>query len=367
VLLAVLALGVLAGVMLAGRSLDAAGSSVSRGATGWLAARAYLERRGTPTRLVERPLQVSAEDEGEEGAAMLLPPAGKPGTLVLVFPWQSPALSPPLDAIHAHLAAGGDLLIGYSGEAAPAKAETDVLDALDATPDILPRASLVPWRWRIAMGKPWALTPSAAWRGAPPSLTLRKPRWVPSLPRDGALLSEPGGRVVAATWAFRGGRVLVLPAELLCNARLAEAANADLLESLRRHLHGPWRFDELHHGLVAAGEPLPTATGRGLDLVLLQLLLLYVVAAIALGRRLGPAWREAPPIVGSAASFLLRLGALHDRLGHHREGAELLLRRAGELDRRFTAGPALRRRAAEGDAAALVEVGRFIARSQRRG
>jgi hypothetical protein len=157
----------------------------------------------------------------------------------------------------------------------------------------------------------------------------------------------------------------MLPAELLCNARLRESAHAALLETLRRELPESWAFDELHHGLVRAGTPLPAATRLGFDLVLGQLALIYAVGALALAWRFGPAWRETPPLVGSAASFLLRLGRLHHRLGHHRQGAELLLRRAGELDRRFTPDPDMAALAARGDAEALVELGQRLARHDR--
>jgi len=160
---------------------------------------------------------------------------------------------------------------------------------------------------------------------------------------------------------------VVLPAELLANARLREPAHAALLETLRGWLSPPWRFDEYHHGLGATSrQAAASPTQRGLDLLLLQLLLVYLMAALALGRRLGPAWRETPPLAGSAGSFLLRLGTLHHRLGHHGDGAALLLRRAAELDRRLAPDASLRALAERGDAAALVEVGQSVARLQRR-
>jgi len=198
-------------------------------------------------------------------------------------------------------------------------------------------------------------------------LRLRAPRWLPELRREDALLLGPGGKVVAAAWRERRGRVVVLPAELLANARLSGPAHAALLETLNGWLDTPWRFDEYHHG---AGSPVARETGasleRGLDLLLLQLLLVYLMAVLALGRRLGPAWRETPPLAGSAGGFLLRLGTLHHRLGHHGDGAVLLLRRATELDRRLAPDASLRALAERGDAAALVEVGQSVARLQRR-
>jgi hypothetical protein len=172
-------------------------------------------------------------------------------------------------------------------------------------------------------------------------------------------------RTVVAAWRHGRGTVVALPAEALSNARLGSPAHGGLLETLRGWLGGPWVFDEYHHGLVEAAAELPSATRLGFDLMLAQLGLVYLVAVAALARRLGPAWRERPPLIGSAAVFLLRLGSLHHRLGHHRAGAELLLRRAGELDRRFTPDPDLVALAGRGDAAALVEVGQRVARRQR--
>src|SRR6185436_6542836 len=98
-------------------------------------------------------------------------------------------------------------------------------------------------------------------------------------------LLGPGGKVVAAAWRERRGRVVVMPAELLANARLRDPAHAALLETLRGWLDAPWRFDEYHHGLGApARRDTPTAVARGLDLLLLQLLLVYLMAALALSR-----------------------------------------------------------------------------------
>jgi len=359
--------GAVAGLVLASHRLDAASSTLSRGATGWLATRLYLQHRGASPEVLDRPLAAGA--------------AGG-GTLVLTFPWQSRALEIDHEALLAHLAEGGDLVVGYAADAIPSDAERAVLDTLEVDFMSLDPTALAPWRWRAEAKTPWTLRLAPRWlktmpplaAGAVPgrdvsaaALQLRPPRWLPRLPREDALLLGPGGKVVAAAWLARRGRVVVLPAELLANARLREPAHAALLETLRGWLGAPWRFDEYHHGLGApTRREAPTAVGRGLDLLLLQLLLVYLVAALALGRRLGPAWRESPPLAGSAGSFLLRLGTLHHRLGHHRDGAVLLLRRAAELDRRHAADEGLQALAARGDAAALVEVGQSVARLQRR-
>jgi hypothetical protein len=363
-LLLVVAVSVGSGLLLAGRDLQAAGSALARGSHGWLAARLYLEARGTATELLRAPL-------GEARAAATAAAARSPGTLVLVFPWQAHALDVEVHVLREHLQSGGDLLLAYSSEPTPGTVERLVLSSFGAFTDVLEPPSLSPLAWWREARAPWRLQPARRWRLAGSDtaavMELRRRGWLPTLGPGRALLLGPEDRVVAAAWRVGRGRVVALPAELLCNARLAAPANAALLETLRGWLRGPWRFDEYHHGLVEPGRAVPAATRRGFDLLLAQLGLLYVIAALALGRRLGPAWRERPPLAGGAAGFLLRLGALHHRLGHHRAGAELLLRRAAELDRRFAPQEQLVGLAARGDAAALVAVGQAVARQQREG
>ncbi len=155
--------------------------------------------------------------------------------------------------------------------------------------------------------------------------------------------------------------MVVLPADSLSNARLGEPGNADLLETLLRNLGPRWAFDEYHHGLVTV-RAADGVLGRTADLLLAHLVLLYLLAVLALARRQGPAWREAATVAGSTATFLLGLGALHHRLGHHAEGARLLLRRARELDRGLLLPSDLDRQAASAGPRELVEIARQVAR-----
>jgi hypothetical protein len=359
-LAAVLVVGALSGLVLARQRLDAASSTLSRGGTGWLAARLYLEqRRGAPVVLDRQ------QDVGSRPGR---------GTLVVSFPWQSRHLEVDVGLVLTHLAHGGDVLIGYAGEIAPSGAEDQLLSALGVRATPLQAPPLAPWSWRRVAAQPWPLrlaprvARASVAAGADSTLSLRRPHWLPVLSRASALLLGPEDHVVAAAWRFRQGRVVVIPAELICNARLAEPGHAALLETLRRELAGPWLFDEYHHGLGTGdgGEAGSTMARRGLDLLLLQLLLIYLVATLALARRLGPAWREAPTLAGSAGGFLLRLGALHHRLGHHADGAALLVRRARELDRRLPLDAGVLRLAGRDDEEALVDVGQAVARLQRR-
>jgi hypothetical protein len=129
--------------------------------------------------------------------------------------------------------------------------------------------------------------------------------------------------------------VYVLPADILSNGRLSEPGNADFLETLRGELPGRWTFDEFHHGLQA---PSAEASVRqsAFTLLVAQLAFTYLLVILAVVRRFGPAWSEPITATGSAASYLVGLGAVHHRLGHHREAASRLLDRARELDGRLS-------------------------------
>jgi hypothetical protein len=161
-------------------------------------------------------------------------------------------------------------------------------------------------------------------------------RDVPRLPRRATvLLRDAQQRAVAFAFPRHRGRVVVVPSDLFANSRLGNPGNADFLESLRQDLGEPWLFDEYHHGLRAAPGPAQTGPQRALLRYVLQIALVYALCALAVARRFGPAWREEVAPGGSAAVFLLGLGALHDRLGHHREAGRLLVTRAQELDPRI--------------------------------
>jgi hypothetical protein len=159
-----------------------------------------------------------------------------------------------------------------------------------------------------------------------------------------------------------------VPADAFANARLGKAGsagNADLLETLRRQLGDEWTFDEYHHGFT--GRPLleTVALGRTLDLILLHLTVLYLAAVLVLARPFGPAWSPPPVVTGSAGAFLLGLGAIHHRLGHHREAAKRLLARVRELDRELPLPAALDARADDAGARGFVALAREVARRRQ--
>jgi hypothetical protein len=361
------------------------GSTISRGPGGWLAARRYLQARGARVTLISEPLaryvqeqSVESVESGGSGEPVdgrersargererrqpvdplhTRRPAG-PGVLALVFPWQAQPAGDLEEPIDAHLGRGGDVVLAYSGEAAGAER---LLDAWRW--DRAGEVPLVPWRWWSFTHREWQLLPaSGVMGGGGRPLRVWAPRALPQVgPAATVLFTTPGGKPAVAVYRYHGGRVVVLPADALSNARLGEAGNADLLETLLRNLGPRWAFDEVHHGLVTA----PAAQGpldRAADLLLAHLVLLYLLAVLALARRQGPAWREPATVAGSAATFLLGMGALHHRLGHHAEAARLLLRRARELDRGLQLPPDLDRRAASAGPRELVEIATLVAR-----
>ncbi len=344
------------------------GSTISRGPGGWLAARRYLLARGARVTLIAEPLAGYVRGEPGEpsaagaGEASVRRPAAagrrpaRPGVLALVFPWQGQAAGSFDEAIDAHLARGGDLVLAYSGEEAGFEQLLGVWHPRPAG-----EVPLAPWRWRAFMRREWDLQPVDR-PGARRPLRVWAPRVLPELGAGWRVLyAAPGGRPAVAVFRYHGGRVVMLPADALSNARLGEVGNADLLETLLRNLGRRWAFDEYHHGLVAAG-PAGGGLGRTADLLLAHLALLYLLGVMALARRQGPAWSEPARIAGSPAAFLLGLGALHHRLGHHHEAALLLLQRSRELDRALELPAALERQAANAGPGELVAIARQVAR-----
>jgi hypothetical protein len=255
------------------------------------------------------------------------------GVLVLAFPWQSGALDDVRAAVEDQLRHGGIVVLAYTDR--PEPVQSALVESLGMDWDERrPRPPVRLASWRAYAREEWTLT-------APPPAEVRQARVsarreVPRLPaRATVLLQDAQQRAVAFVFPRHRGRIVVLPSDVFANARIGDPGNADFLESLRQDLGGPWLFDEYHHGLRAAPGPAQTGPQQALLLYVLQVGLVYALCALAVVRRFGPAWREGTAAGGSATVFLLGLGALHDRLGHHREAGRLLVARAQELDPRL--------------------------------
>ena len=346
-------LTVLAGavaVLVAAGGGEAKGSTLSRGPNGWLAARKYLETRGVRVRLLAEPLDGLDEQS----------------VLVVTFPWQQGFSLQSGDPIEEHLRRGGDVLLAFSGELTN-PAEILVCERLGLSLEEKRKAVLNPLGWRRFAREEWDLRPAGGVVGGRP-VRIWAPRYAPEVPRRAqALYVDPKGRPAISVLHRYRGSLWLLPADAFANARLARPGNADLLETLRQHLGDRWTFDEYHHGLGAGQSTAETETlGRTLDLILLHLGLLYLAALVTLARRFGPAWSEPPVTIGTAGSFLLGLGQLHHRLGHHREAARRLLERTRELDRDLVLPADFAARAKTAGPSELVALAREVARLRGR-
>lgn len=332
---------VVAGAILLGSEGPAEASTLSRAPGGWLAARRYLEEMGTPVALIDHGLDEPIGD----------------GVLVLTFPWQRAAMDDVATALIRHLQQGGGVVLAYTDRFDPVQSE--IVKAIGlGWEDRRPRPPLWPRPWRAYAAEEWSLAGGGAEAVRETRITAlrRVPRPPPTAE---VLLRDAQGGAVAFRFPRGQGRVVVIPADVLSNARLGLSGNADFLEALRQDLHGSWRFDEFHHGLRAAAGPAETGPQRVLLLYVLQVAFVYLLCALAVARRFGPAWRDPPAASGSAATFLVGLGALHHRLGHHREAAQLLVARAQELDPRVRV-PSM----SVEDAKGLVRLARRIGASQ---
>jgi len=324
-------------------------SSLSRAAPGWLAARRYLEARGVETSLLDRPE---------------LPAGGS--THVTCFPWRVSSWRESLDEIDRHLDEGGRLVVGYEHRQLETL-QRIVLRRLDlGWRDLESAAPLSPFEFFEADQEEWTLEPGAeaGWRG----VRLRVPRMVVSAPKGARTLYRgPEGDPVVFDFPRGDGRVLVMPAELLANARLSEPGHVDLLEMLRLWGgDGRWSFDEYHHGLVAPIDEVGRRGRGAVDAFVVHMLLLYGFALWTLVRRFGPARERVPVIVGSTDRFLRGVGRLHDGLGHHAAAARLLVRRAVELSPGLKLPRGLLEEAEGADGRRLLAIARAVARAQER-
>lgn len=314
------------------QSLDPGPSIYSKRAGGWMLARHYLEAQGHPVEVITTPLEASPVTE--DGGAVVL---------VLAFPWKRLASEQELMVLDRHLRQGGTVLVAVSGE--QGAIEERVLDRLGLSKvrrQGRPPIWLPEW-WRQRREGRRLESPFS---DRPPLTLGRDAGWVVSAPPGARIdyvavlgeTGETGPDEVAMVFetAHQGGRVMVLPTELLVNGRLASGehgqAHGALLESLRRGLGegqgSKWAFDEYHLGLSDRAVVDGEGHRRSWDLFAAHLLLLYLLAVVALARGFGPVFAVETVRSGSAATFLRGLGSLHHRLGHHAAAARRLVERS---------------------------------------
>ncbi|MEM7482652.1 MAG: hypothetical protein AAF481_15855 [Acidobacteriota bacterium] len=324
-------------------------SSLSKGPAGWMGARLLLEQAG---------IDAALHDPGM---------AAGEGVLVEIFPWP---LSPSRRAerirrVVEQRAAGGDLLVAYSGKNSPG--ESDFFARLGCPLEqVRSEPPLSYGAWKRHQEEVWSLEPLE------PSgygLVLSAPTWAPA-PPDGAEIwfRGPGGEELVYAFDRRGGRTVVLPAPVLANSGLWRGDNASLVFALAGYFPPTWRFDEQGLGIedpetaAAAGRYRRVFTWFGF-----HLLVLYGLGVLALGRRFGPPWREPPVVVGSTGAFLRSLGRLHRQSGHHRSAARALLDRSDAWVDGRSVPAAWRDEAATAGPPEFLNLARRLARWRRRG
>jgi hypothetical protein len=291
-------------------------SSLSVSSSGWLAARRYWESSGAHVELLGRPLAQK----------------NPKGTLVITFPEEGFRDKEEFDAILRHLSGGQALLIAFSGEGS-FPLERLLWESVGAPlQSARGEQPLWPKQWLRFASEVWDLKPEPA-AGAVRGVRVRAPRWAPQAPAGAEVFFRaPDSRPMIFQFAKGGGRVFVLPADSLSNSRLENPGNGDLLESLRISLGPFFTFDEFHHGFADGSASTVSSSVVPFDLLVLQLLLLYFLVVLALGRRFGTPWKEVPARAGSTAAFFLGLASRHRRLNHFRSAAELLVSRIRQYD-----------------------------------
>jgi hypothetical protein len=348
ILLAAAVVAIVGGALLLfGPSSKAGPSALSPAADGWLAARSYLEARGSEVSIVDRPLDAAA----------------LPGLLVLGFPCERALSNDELVRLGRLLNAGGTLVFAYSGrrpgpaELLAAEAVGLSLDSRDADPPLSP---LRWWAWARSETR---LSPDPSLGSEAGEVVVRALEVRASGPSSSRTIYR-NDRDAAAIFSYPRGRgtVVALPADALSNSRIGSEGNANLLESLRDSFGSAIAFDEYAHGLAAPDAAAASGSAPSLDLLVVQLLLLYGLCVWALARAFGPAWREPPALASSTTGFLRGLGAFHRDLGHSAEAAWRLIQNAEAWDPRVRIGAEMRKAAVDAGDAEFLRMAQWIAR-----
>ncbi|MEM9293364.1 MAG: hypothetical protein AAGD01_16895 [Acidobacteriota bacterium] len=398
--------------LLASSGSMAGPSTLSAGPQGWSAAKQYLELSGSRVELLDQPLEESlmrmrreaqgraleerATEEYQESIEpvvdKLLLRAGleeetpsTAGILVVSFPRRGDYDYEELYQLERFVRDGGTLVAAYSGATVDFE-EWVFFQYFGIRLEEIRQeeAPLGPFEWRRWKQSQWRLQPAAGssgpglrpvampiplrapWPEEPDQVLMEAREELPALPGQGPELGELALPAVTVLHLERG-RLVLLPSALWTNAYLFRGGAADLLETLRQGLQGPWYFDEYGHGLRVAEPGAAPISFASLRLFAFHVLLLYGLAVWVLSRRFGEAWREPRLRTGSAASFLLGLAGFHRRSRHHGEAARLLVDRVAELEPAHPLPDELRRRALVAEQKDWLPLAQAVARSRPHG
>lgn len=264
-------------------------------------------------------------------------------SMVLAFP-ATAGVADQLSVLRTELRAGHTVLALYSGLPL-AFEESQMLEDLGVgVRDLGRRGRLAPWSWwqdrrqgyahRLEQADAAGSEP--AW--SDPVRTLIDPAadctqiaaFVGPRSRD----LRPEGRALSvARCRIGSGELLLAPTSMLANARIGGTGNLRVARELAALLGDEVRFLEQPEQLGAA--PMDARAGaarRALNLVGVQLVLLYLVGLLALARGFGPRWPSLDQPADAQRRFLLSVGALHRRLGDFGLAARNLQARWLEFD-----------------------------------
>jgi len=313
--MATLATLVLMTLLSAGQGGPTDASSLSRGSSGWSAARWYIKGMGSPIRTLDAPI---AESLGDTDVLVVTGSGSEP----------SGFSTGDVETVQRFVRKGGRLIFGY-GSGVRASALGKRLGFGFKASANRPR-SLNPIVWVEEASKTYHLPLG----GNGPAVAMGAVSEYPAeAPGDLVLVRNPQNESLALLRPFGKGEIALLPVETLSNGRLNQPGNSALLEGIRVRFGqtSEWTFDEYHHGVASAASPSGVRSRRGLDLFAFQILLAYGLFVAAIGRRFGSGWPEPVASSGATGSFLMTVAGIHDRLGHHQDAALTLETRAREV------------------------------------
>lgn len=324
-----------------GASVETLEVEISFEAAGFDAA-SEVDRDGEPVAETPSERSAAAWSEALEGL-------DADAAVVLAFPATS-GVSDRLAALRSELRGGRTVMALYSGLPL-AFEEGAFLESLGVgLRDLEARSRLAPWSWWRDRRQGYAHRLDLPVGGQPSVEGGVSEAWSDPIralvdpaaecdriaefvgPRSKDL--RPEGRALSVARCRVGeGELLLAPTSLLTNARLGATGNLQVASALAEALGPRIRFLEGGRSVrVAALDERAGGARRTLNLVAVQLVLLYLVALLALARGFGPRWPPLNQPADAQRRFLLSVGALHRRLGHFGAAARTLQTRWLEYD-----------------------------------